>query len=559
MAMETGKKNTKITTDKKPWQIGRKLFAGIAVAALFLNQISFSFAEENQDSYEKVIAHGGGAYKGYETSNSVDAVKNSIKNGYKMIELDMDISSDNHIVMIHDWDRTTKNYFGTTFEKKITQKKFLKLTVYEKFEVLTFEKLAEILKENKEIRIITDTKGNNLELLTKIAEEYPDMVSRIIPQIYDYDQFDKVKALGYSDIIFTLYAMAEIDTAKLTTFVIENGIYAVAMPDYLAERGYCSKVAKAGVKVYVHPVSDFENAQDYMKLGAYGVYSGNLLPEEFSGLEKDCYLAVNNGNGTMKKLSDSRVDGLQELLVHGLKTGESASYYLDGSVQSCNQEMLSALEDGKHKLTVKISAQGKLLGSLDYFLWKDAGNYRVVHKKYEYRLDTAEQRKDFSSIMEENKVPEKIAELLEHSIVAKNGEHAYYANGVAENYMNGEEFLPVQKNYGKLMLPLSTTLKQLGAESVSMGNTKDITVQFRNEKYMVMADTCLIRKGFIITRINMPVVLYLGRAMAGGEAIRIITGREYLEKDDLIILLPEGATTDTGLNAELIKAAGLLY
>ncbi len=80
MAMETGKKNTKITTDKKPWQIGRNLFAGIAVAALFLNQISFSFAEENQDSYEKVIAHGGGAYKGYETSNSVDAVKTSIKN-----------------------------------------------------------------------------------------------------------------------------------------------------------------------------------------------------------------------------------------------------------------------------------------------------------------------------------------------------------------------------------------------------------------------------------------------------------------------------------------------
>ena len=48
MAMETGKKNTKITTDKKPWQIGRKIFAGIAVAALFLNQISFSLVAYNQ-------------------------------------------------------------------------------------------------------------------------------------------------------------------------------------------------------------------------------------------------------------------------------------------------------------------------------------------------------------------------------------------------------------------------------------------------------------------------------------------------------------------------------
>lgn len=112
----------KITIDKKPWQIGRNLFAGIAVAALFFKSDFLFFAEENQDSYEKVIAHGGGDYKGYETSNSVDAVKNSIKNGYKMIELDMDISSDNHIVMIHDWDRTTKNYFGTTFEKNHSEK-----------------------------------------------------------------------------------------------------------------------------------------------------------------------------------------------------------------------------------------------------------------------------------------------------------------------------------------------------------------------------------------------------------------------------------------------------
>ena len=154
----------------------------------------------------------------------------------------------------------------------------------------------------------------------------------------------------------------------------------------------------------------------------------------------------------------------------------------------------------------------------------------------------------------------EIIEILQQSLIAKNGEHTFYFDGNAESYMNGEEFFSAQKGYyGKLMLPLSETLKTLGADSVVMNNAKDITIMFRGEKYMVMIDSRMIRKGFEITKINTPVTLHLNKAMAGGEIYQYFTGRSFLEGQDMMILLPEGVKTDTGLNEKIMNAAALLY
>ncbi|MDD4122199.1 MAG: glycerophosphodiester phosphodiesterase family protein, partial [Eubacteriales bacterium] len=278
---------------------------GVITLILIIARITTASADDlHENVYEKIIAHGGSTYHGYETTNSVEAINYAIQSGYKVIELDMELSSDNKIIMLHDWDRTAVHYYNTSLPKKISQRNFMKLSVHGKFEVLTFDKLAEILENNSEIRIVTDTKGNNLELLSIIKKEYPTLVKQIIPQIYDYDQWAIVKEMGYSDIIFTLYAMHDIEEEKLISFVKKNDIYAVTIPDYLVERGYCSSFSEQGIQVYVHTVSDYEDALQYMEQGAYGVYSGILLPEEFAGFEKDCYLAVGDDNGTVEKLTD---------------------------------------------------------------------------------------------------------------------------------------------------------------------------------------------------------------------------------------------------------------
>ena len=540
-------------------RIGSAARIGFAIILfLFLSTAAIFAAEE--PAYEKVIAHGGGSYKGYETTNSAEALNNAITNGFKMIELDMELSSDHKIIMLHDWDRTAMHYYGRSFPKKLSQSSFMKLSVYGQLEVLTFDKLAAILEKNPDVRIVTDTKGDNPELLAAIRDKYPDLVNRIIPQIYDYGQWQEVKDLGYKDIIFTLYAMARLDTEKLITFVKEHEIYAVTMPDYLAERGICRRLSDEGIVVYVHPVSNYEKALKFMEQGAYGIYSGTLLPEEFSGIEKDYYLTVPDADGSAVKLTDDRIDGWKDMGLHGRKPQDTVSYCLDQSFGSIDDEDLDGLKPGKHVLTVKISEDEVLKGTLTCYLWKDRGKLRVLHKKYEYRLDEVKPETDFYAAMEEETIRAEIREMLEHSLIAKEGEHSFYFNGKLENFMNGEEFLQVQKgSYGRLLLPLGTTLERLGADSVTMNGGKDISIVYNQEKSLVMANSSMIRRGFLITRLQMPVTLYLNKAMAGGEFYHCITEREYLENDGRIVILPEGAQPDEAMKKELLEAAGQLF
>lgn len=529
--------------------IKKRNTAVVALAIIIILSALPAYAAE--ESYERVIAHGGGAYKGYETTNSVEALNSSIANGYKIIELDMELSSDGKIIMLHDWDRTAKSYYGAVFPKKLSQSQFMQLSVYGKFEVLTFDKLAAVLKEHPNVRIVTDCKGDNLALLSLIAEQYPDFADRFIPQIYDFSQWDKVQELGYRDIILTLYAMADPDPDQIISFVKDHGIYAVTMPDYIAVRGICKQLSDQGIIVYVHPVSEYEDAQKFMGQGAYGVYTGSLLPEEFAGVEKDYYLTAAGPGGSVIKLTDDRIDEWPALSLHGQKPSDTVLYFLDGSVKSAGDSDFSDLTPGKHKLTVKITDRKETVGTLTYFLWKDPGSLRVVHKKYEYRIDGVRQERNFQTAMEEADISDQMKEILEHSLIAKAGDSAYYSDGILKTYMNGEELLPVQQAGWRPLLPLADTAQELGASSVTMSEAKDITVVYNAEKIKVMANAGVVRKGFQVTWLNDPVTLYLDKAMAGGEFYRYMTGRNYYVEDGRIIIFPAGADPDKDMKRQL--------
>jgi len=126
--------------------------------------------------------------------------------------------------------------------------------------------------------------------------------------------------------------------------------------------------------------------------------------------------------------------------------------------------------------------------------------------------------------------------------------------------MNGDEFLPVQEGKnGKLLLPLNTTAKRLGAASVTMDQSKDISVVFGPNRSMIMADTSLARRGFQITRLKSPVVLYMNKAMAEGEFYQYIAKRPCLEENDYIILLPKDCKPDAESKKQIFNAIQHLY
>jgi len=64
-----------------------------------------------------LIAHAGGGINGLKYTNSLEAMEQSIEHGFKMVELDLLISSDGRIVAVHDWktfhEMTNSNNTGS--------------------------------------------------------------------------------------------------------------------------------------------------------------------------------------------------------------------------------------------------------------------------------------------------------------------------------------------------------------------------------------------------------------------------------------------------------------
>lgn len=533
---------------------------------------------------ERVIAHGGGAYEGYETTNSLEAVRTAIANGIQWIELDMDLSADGKIIMIHDWDKTAVHYFGLAFSKKLTEDQFNRLSVHQSLEVLTFDKLIPLLDEYPDLRIVTDTKGDNIELLTTLAKNYSAYVPQMIPQIYDEEQWAPVNKLGFDQMIFTLYQQEEIEVTQLANFVKVHNIYAITMPDYYADLGYSKALAAEGVRVYVHPIGSMEEANTYLNQGAYGVYSGTLLPAEFQGVERTCYLMAADGDGGYEKLTDAQftwkqiascneVDGeifsfsetdlkkIELPLFMVVEEGDVVQFFFDDLPFDRLVDGLSEASDGKHQLRMLIKgAKGEIRGELHYLFWKEESWVRILDDKYSYRLENYEKPKDFAQVMDQIHADQSTSELLRGSLIAKAQEYLYYEAGASGEFRRSAEYFPAQLDTrGKVVLPLLDTALALGAESVTMEENRDMMINVDGQFYRAMVGGPYLRQGPQAIALEKPVSLYLNKATADGAFFRTLTGRALVEKDGLLIVLPEGVKVEKQQAEKLLSAAKELY
>lgn len=98
----------------------KKVLITIAIMLLFVGILSNPIvsASEKDNSFfgkETVLRHAmGGMYDNEKTksnpmiyNNTVEALENSIKKGYKLIELDLILTKDNELVCSHGWSEQT--------------------------------------------------------------------------------------------------------------------------------------------------------------------------------------------------------------------------------------------------------------------------------------------------------------------------------------------------------------------------------------------------------------------------------------------------------------------
>lgn len=230
----------------------------------------------------RLIAHAGGAVNNIIYSNSLQALDSNYDKGFRYFELDIEITSDRKLVLVHYWDSEFRTLFTDPPPHIPTYDEFMALNMKFGLQQLSMNDVYTWLESHPDAYVITDVKSENLFALTTIMSEFPEATHRVIPQFYDISNFQRIQEMGYEKLIFTLYK-SKISDQALMDFSDTNSIFAYTM---FPPRGINSGLGKAlqsrGEIVYYHTIDDQREVELLIQEGAYGFYTDHLNPRIFN-------------------------------------------------------------------------------------------------------------------------------------------------------------------------------------------------------------------------------------------------------------------------------------
>lgn len=144
----------------------------------------------------------------------------------------------------------------------------------------TVESLAEWMKKNKKAVIITDVKKDNLKALHIIKEHLPDYPNRVIPQIYNPENYTTVKKMGFRQVIWTLYKYVSTITQLAQKASTLEGPIAITMPSKPHGKTRLPQLIKEmNMPTYVHTINSEQELRYFQEKGVTEIYTDFLPPE----------------------------------------------------------------------------------------------------------------------------------------------------------------------------------------------------------------------------------------------------------------------------------------
>ncbi len=231
-----------------------------------------------------IIAHRGGAKLAPE--NTIAAFKNAINIGVEMIEIDVHLSKDSEIIVIHD-DDLTRTSNGQGEIKDLTLEEIKKYDAGswfgEDFKGEKIPTLTEVLKSiNGESKLLIEIKGGD--------EKYPGLEKRIVEVIkkqYALDwvvvqSFNKNSVLRIKKIypeLITYYLLGnnfdefydEIVKKLESNLSIDKKYKGIATHHSKLNTNKVDVLHKAGYKVYTYTVNEKGDIQNVIDYGVDGI------------------------------------------------------------------------------------------------------------------------------------------------------------------------------------------------------------------------------------------------------------------------------------------------
>lgn len=248
------------------------------VLGFFLLQVPLCIASETKIPPPVLIAHAGGGYNQKKYTNSREALDSNYDRGFRFFEIDFSWTSDGYLVAIHDWDKSFRRRFGGAEPAEIpTKSEFLGLKAAGNLTPLSMENVLKWAEEKGDAFIVTDVKAQNIRALKKISNHFKEYKKYVIPQVYSYKEYDEAAAMGFENIILTLYRM-KIVPFEVLDFARRKSPFAITMPWEVAAKGLAYHLQKIDTTVYAHTVNDWGRLNSLRKIGVFGVYTDFIVP-----------------------------------------------------------------------------------------------------------------------------------------------------------------------------------------------------------------------------------------------------------------------------------------
>ena len=226
-----------------------------------------------------LVAHAGGRSGSVLNSNSVQALKKTLKSKVGSVEIDFSWTSDHTLVCAHDFkDFKTgvpllDKFLNTLFSKKCKR--------------MTAETALRMLSDSGKLYLLADTKETNevevyreiYRILTEMGRE--SYMEKVVPQFFSKEQYDQFKEVyPFKEGIFAIYKIPDQDLtpevmADIAHFCGENHL-TVAISQKRASDQLISLLHSERVYIIVHTVNNGSVWNSLFKKGVRSVYTDQL-------------------------------------------------------------------------------------------------------------------------------------------------------------------------------------------------------------------------------------------------------------------------------------------
>jgi len=229
------------------------------------------------------IAHAGGEIDGFTYTNSFIAINQSIKSGYKFIEIDLHLTSDEYFYGFHDFDslilkdqqdfEILYNFKKKFYNKSILKEDIITLNKKLKYPMILEDEIIDIFKNDTSLNLVTD----KIQNFKAIDNKFGFMNDRLFIEILSKKNYLRSLFYSFENRLFLTNTFNLFDRLFIRVLKINNVVFDKGMLKMREVQEQLIDYRKnLNTNFFVYTVNLGDDVAFYSNFSQY-IYTDNLL------------------------------------------------------------------------------------------------------------------------------------------------------------------------------------------------------------------------------------------------------------------------------------------